>query len=61
MEQPKERKVKKSNDTSSGFFTVNFEQISKNVLVLFQSTNVSSKLSIKSADRYPDFVPSVCS
>ena len=47
MEEPKERKVKKSNDTSSGFFTVNFEQISKNVLVLFQSTNVSSKLSIK--------------
>ena len=61
MEQPKERKVKKSNVTCSGFFTVNFEQISKNVLVLFQSTNVSSKLSIKSADRCPDFVPSVCS
>ena len=48
MEQPKERKVKKSNDTSSGFFTVNFEQISKNVLVLFQSTNVSQNYQLNS-------------
>ena len=44
MEQPKEKKVKKSNDTSSSIFTVNFEQ-----MMLLQSTNICSKLLIEAA------------
>ena len=56
MEQPKEKKVKKSKETSSGIFTVNFEQMLQSVLVLLQSTNICSKLLIKAADQCPEFV-----